>query len=110
MSKRDELLKQLSEWKALDTFTSQEDVDYAQQRIAKLTAEIRQTDKACERCEKVPGAPHDLVVWVYSTDEQHKETITFRLCDKCYHYGLEVEPITDIEGFLHVLETPEQPQ
>lgn len=66
--------------------------------------------KLCERCEQAPGASHDLVAWTYSTDHQEKNTISFDICDKCYHYGCEIEPIVDIEGFLNVLETPEQPQ
>lgn len=36
------LLQQLRDWKALDNFSAQEDVEYAKQRIAEIEQEIAQ--------------------------------------------------------------------
>lgn len=86
IAKRDELLKELNDWRSLDTFTAQEDVEYAQQRIAELTAEIKAFDAAtppghvCCKCRR--------------TDTSQDSFLGFhafrhsKVCDDCAHtYG-----------------------
>lgn len=57
----------------------------------------------CERCEREGAQLHSLLVDL----DGGPQLAQFYLCDKCYDYGVDLEPLEDIQGFLHVDDMPE---
>lgn len=84
MTTREQLLKELTDWRTLDKFTAQEDVDYARQKIAQIKQQINVIDAAdrpghvCCKCKRTDEGNDRFLGF-----HQYRRDGEWEVCDNC---------------------------